>query len=83
MSAQKRADPHLHFRAAPGYRGPHDHRAGLTEKEVRARLGSDALMSSFVAWMAGQTIGICPRGCSLYYPWDVERFAAGGREVWD
>jgi len=28
----------------------------------------------FAYWMRGQTIGACPRGCSLYYRHDVENF---------
>lgn len=76
----KRADPHQHFRTESGYRGPHDHSAGLTEAEAKRVLGKR--WGEFDLWTAGQTIGLCPRGCSLYYQQDVERFLCGGK-VWD
>lgn len=73
----KRADPHQHFRTEPGYRGPHNHSSGLTEAEAKRVLGRQ--WGEFCSWIAHQTIGLCPRGCSLYYQQDVENFLRGGK----
>lgn len=75
---EKRADPHTHFRAQPGYHGPHDHSVGLTDAEIKERIGEER-WGEFLTWMRGQTIGACPHGCALAYRHDVENFMRGGR----
>lgn len=75
---EQRADPHEHFRAGPKpVPVAHDHSAGLTGTEVMAKVGSR--WEEFAMWIARQTVGVCPRGCSLYYRGDVENFLAGGK----
>lgn len=79
---EKRADPHKHFRTEPGYRGLHDHSAGMTDEQVKATIGEDR-WPEFLQWMRGQTVGLCPKcRCPLTYLRDIDAFTAGGK-VWD
>lgn len=73
----QRADPHTHFRAAPGYRGPHQHGGEYSAIELKERFGSVDRWEVFRDWMRQrppETVTTCPRGCALFSPHDVAEF---------
>ena len=73
----QRADPHMHFRTEPGYRGPHAHDGQYSAIQLKDRFGSIDRWEAFRSWMRQrlpETVTLCPRGCALFSPHDVAEF---------